>query len=106
MSAIVIRKNAIKPVGFTVKDNWTEGATITVASATFQVNDTDGVAVQASSSATITNNGTALVRISGNVDTTASGFVDGSSYEAVFTYTVGSVTDKVKIDIKIGETSL
>ena len=94
-------KGAIEDARITV--NEADGAVLTVATAVYEVFDTAGTSVQAETNATITNNGTALVTLSGIVTTTAAGFVIHSDYDILFTYTIGSQTKLHRLDLHIGE---
>jgi len=85
-----IRKNAKEDVYITVRNRHTPGQTVTVVSATFSVNDADGTEVQASASATITDNSTLTPDVSGLVDTSVAAFVATSWYEVIFVVTIGS----------------
>lgn len=90
MAEQAIRKNAIEDVYITVTNKHTPTSTVTVASASFSVNDVDGTVAQASASATITDNSTVSPDISGLIDTSASGFAADSWYEVIFVVTIGS----------------
>jgi hypothetical protein len=79
------------------------GSTVTITSATFQVFDKDGVSVQASASATLSDNGTATPDIYGLVDCTASGSTDGDYYDVLFLITIGSEIYDFTAHIKCGE---
>lgn len=80
------------------------GAVLTVSAAVFEVFDTAGASVQAEGNATITDNGTSKVILSGLVDTTDAGFVINSDYEVLFTYTIGSqVGLQKRVALNIGE---
>ena len=85
-----IRKGSKEDVYISGRNRHTPGATVTIASASFSVNNADGTEVQASASATITDNSTLTPDISGLVDTTASGFVAASWYEVIFVVTIGN----------------
>jgi len=85
-----IKKNAKEDVWITVRNRHTPGQTVTVASASFSVNDSDGTSVQGSASATITDNSTLTPDVSGLVDTSAAAFVAASWYEVIFVVTIGS----------------
>ena len=85
-----IRKGAKEDVYISGANRHNPSSTVTVASATFSVNDVDGTEVQASASATITDNSTVSPDINGLVDTSASGFVAASWYEVIFVVTIGS----------------
>ncbi len=97
-------KNEVKPVEIIVEER--DGSSITISSATFEVFDTSGNSVQASSNASITNNSSAAVTLSGTVDTSTSDFTDGESYEVKFTYTIGSYTYIDTVYIKLKETRI
>lgn len=86
-----------------IKVTEADGATLTVATAVFEVFDTASGSVQAEGNATITDNGTAEVILSGLVDSTDAGFVIDSDYEILFTYTIGSQTKFKRLDLHIGE---
>jgi len=90
MSFVYFEKNEIKPVWITVYER--DGATVTVATADFEVFDTAGASKQASASATITDNGTATPDISGVVDTSVAAFTAGSTYKVQFTVVIGTNT--------------
>lgn len=94
-------KNTIEDAAVDVTEKG--GAVLTVASSTFEVFDTAGASVQASASATITNNGTAKVTLSGLITSTAAGFVIDSDYDILFTYIIGTQTKKKRLDLHIGE---
>ncbi len=83
-----------------------DGNVFTITSPVFDVVDDVDVEKQASSSASVRNNGTAAVELYGLVDTTDSGFVDGSSYKVRFTFVIDDETLKGVDLIKIGETRL
>ncbi len=88
-----------------VKVTEADAATFTIATAVYQVYDLAGVSVQAQANATITNNASAEVTLSGIITTTAAGFVINSDYEILFTYTVGTPTQtkKKRLALHIGE---
>jgi len=96
MSYIKFDKNEKKNVWIQVEER--DDESFTIASATFQVFDSDGTSVQASASATVSTD-----KIYGLVDTTASGFTAGESYEVVFTYIIDSETYIDKVHIKLEE---
>ena len=96
-----IVKGAIEDARVTVDE--AGGAVLTVATAVYQVFDLAGASVQAQDDATITDNGTALVVLSGLITTTAAGFVIDSDYEILFTYTIGAQTKLKRIFLHIGE---
>jgi hypothetical protein len=83
-----------------------DGNTFTVTSPLFDVVDDADSVVQAETSASIRNNTTAAVELYGLVDTTDSGFVDGSSYKVRFTFTIDDEVLKGVDPIKIAETRL
>lgn len=86
-----------------IKVEEADGASLTIATAVFEVFDTAGASVQAEGNATITNNTTAEVTLSGLIDTTDAGFVIDSDYEILFTYTIGSQTKYKRLDLHVGE---
>lgn len=94
-------KGAIEDARITVDE--ADGAVLTVATAVFEVFDLAGASVQAVGNATITNNGTALVTLSGLITSTAAGFVINSDYEILFTYTIGTQTKLKRLALHIGE---
>lgn len=96
----VIKKNEVDAVFIEGWDDHT-GADITIASATFEVFDSDGVSVQTSANATITDNGTATPDVSGLVDTTAAAFTVDSEYNVQFVITIGSVIKRPVVPIEI-----
>lgn len=83
-----------------------DGNVFTITSPVFDVVDDVDAEVQASSEASIRNNGTAAVELYGLVDTTDSGFVNGSSYKVRFTFVVDDLTLKGVDLILIAETRL
>lgn len=96
----VLKKNEVDGIHIESWDDHT-GASITIASATFEVFDLDGTTVQASASATITDNSSATPDISGEVDTTVAGFVVGSDYYVQFVVTIGTVVKRPGVPIEI-----
>lgn len=96
----------IQPVEFTVHDDRTAGATVTVASATYVPLNSSGATLQASANATMTNNGTALVTIAGSVDTTTATFTDDLAFEVKFTYVIGAQTLIEHVHCLMTETKL
>jgi len=101
-------KGEIKNVWIEVAER--DSASFTIASATFEVFDEDGVSVQASDTAS-----TDGAKIYGLVDTTATVgegeeetdvFTAGESYEVKFTFVIGSETYIDKVAIKLEETRL
>lgn len=100
-----INKNEKKNVWLTGEDDHV-GASITIASATFQVFNMDGVSVQDSGNATISDNSTVTPDVHGLVDTTDAGFTAGTAYEVEFVITVGSEVYRPRVPIKCVETRL
>ncbi len=96
-----IVKGAIEDGRITVDE--ADGAVLTVATAVYEVFDLAGASVQAEGNATITDNGTALVILSGLITTTAAAFVINSDYEILFTYTIGTQTKLKRLALHIGE---
>jgi len=90
MATQQIRKNGKEDVYITVTNRHDPTATVTVASATFEVFDADGTSVQAVASATITDNSTVSPDISGLVDTSVVAFTANSWYEVVILVTIGT----------------
>lgn len=78
-----------------------DGGTVTFTTYTFEVFDMDDVSVQASATASLSGDGTATAYIYGLVDTTDSGFVEGSQYQVKFLYNIGSedIIDIILIQI-------
>ncbi len=84
-----IAKTEAQDVWIYAQDEHT-GAVITIASATFQVFDTDGVSVQDSVAATLVDNGTVTPDVKGLVDAREAGFTAGEYYEVLFTVNISS----------------
>ena len=103
----IIRLGEIEPIDFSLTER--DGGIVTVATATFLVRDMDGTIMQTTGNATITNNGTVKVTISGIVDTTTiippaivSLFTVGKTFEVQFTITIGSYTIIRSVYRKVG----
>ena len=94
-------KGVIEPIR--VKVTEADGASLTVATAVFEVFDTAGASVQAETNAVITDNISVAVTLSGEVDTTVAGFVIDSEYELLFTYTIGTQTKLKRVAFSVGE---
>ena len=90
MATQQIRKNAKEDVYIQITNKHDTTATVTVASATFEVFDADGTSVQTSASATISDNTTLSPDVSGLIDTTDADFTANSWYEVVFVVTIGT----------------
>jgi len=101
-----IKKNGVEDVWITGTNRHSPGTSVTVASASFEVFDVDGTTVQASASATITDNSTVSPDINGLVDTTVVAFVVGSWYEVEFTVTIGSEVIPVVVQVECVEKRL
>lgn len=70
-----------------------DGAVLTVSSATYRVYKTDGTALTEPADATIEGNGTAAVKVYANI---AAGEEAGKRY-VEFTYVIGSWTGKARL---------
>ena len=99
MSYVKFDKSEKKNVWIQVEER--DDNSFTIASATFQVFDVDGVSVQSSATATISSD-----KIYGLVDTSTSGFVAGGYYEVKFTFVIGSETYIDGVHIKLEETKI
>jgi hypothetical protein len=72
-----------------VKDNHT-GGNVTIASATVEIVDLDGVNVKGPSAATLADNGTTTPDVSFLVDGTDLDYDAGTEYEGIFAITIGT----------------
>jgi len=103
----IFEKNEIKNVWVQIEERDQGTVTITTGADTiFDVVDEDNTVVQASAQASVSNNGTALVKLYGLVDTTAAEFVDGSTYKVRFTAKIGAETYKAYRPMRVGEQRL
>lgn len=103
MNVQEIAKTGKENVWIWGQDSHDETATVTIDSATFEVFDSDGSSVQASASATISDNGTVTPDVYGLVDCTAAGFTSGNYYEVLFLVTIGSEVIPHSVHIKCVE---
>jgi len=90
-----------------IKITEADGASLTVATAVFEVFDTAGASVQTEGNATITDNSSVKVILEGLIDTTDAGFIIDSDYEVLFTYTIssdaGTQVKKKRLAFQVGE---
>ena len=97
-------KSEKKNIWILVKER--DGNSVTATAFVFDVVDSDDSVVQAEVSASVSGNASTSLKVYGLVDTTAAGFVDGSSYKVRFTVTIGDEDYKANIPIKIQEEQL